>query len=84
MSRRNSEIGYRFNNKSPPLKPENVLFANDAPVPGNTVKIIDFGLAHPCAEGQVLATKVGTALYVAPEVLSGRGYDKQCDNWSIG
>jgi calcium-dependent protein kinase len=66
------------------LKPENLLFANDAPVHGNTVKIIDFGLARTCTEGQVLETKVGTPIYVAPEVLAGRGYDKQCDIWSIG
>jgi calcium-dependent protein kinase len=66
------------------LKPENLLFASDAPVHGNTVKIIDFGFARTCTEGQVLTTKVGTPIFVAPEVLTGRGYGKQCDNWSIG
>ncbi|CAK0804954.1 unnamed protein product [Prorocentrum cordatum] len=66
------------------LKPDNLLFANDVPVHGNTVKIIDFGLARTCNEGQILMTKVGTPIYVAPEVLAGRGYDKQCDNWSTG
>jgi calcium-dependent protein kinase len=66
------------------LKPANVLFAHDGPVDGNTVKIIDFGLARKCAAGQLLATTVGTPLFVAPEVLAGMGYDKQCDTWSIG
>jgi len=66
------------------LKPGNLLFANDGPVRGNTLKIIDFGLARKFAAGEMLATKVGTPSFVAPEVLAGTGYDEQCDTWSIG
>ncbi|CAK0811599.1 unnamed protein product, partial [Prorocentrum cordatum] len=66
------------------LKPDNLLFSSDAPVPDNTVKIIDFGLARQFAAGEVLMTTVGSPAYVAPEVLRGKGYDSQCDIWSLG
>lgn len=29
-------------------------------------------------------TMVGTALYVAPEVIKGVKYNSSCDNWSLG
>jgi calcium-dependent protein kinase len=66
------------------LKPENVLFSSDAPVPENTVKIIDFGLARRFVTGEMIKTVVGSPVYVAPEVLNGKGYGSQCDIWSVG
>lgn len=66
------------------LKPENFLFSHkgrDA-----EIKIIDFGLSKQFeAQNDVvnMQTMVGTAFYVAPEVLLGN-YDYRCDNWSLG
>lgn len=71
------------------LKPENFLFSHKGK--GAEIKIIDFGLSKQYDVSltesqqsfQELKTVVGTALYVAPEVLKGR-YDYRCDNWSLG
>ena len=68
------------------LKPENFLFSHrgkDA-----EVKVIDFGLSrqfegNESSIGLNMQTMVGTAFYVAPEVLNGH-YDCRCDNWSLG
>mmetsp|Transcript_57394 Transcript_57394/g.166666 ORF Transcript_57394/g.166666 Transcript_57394/m.166666 type:complete len:545 (-) Transcript_57394:205-1839(-) len=65
------------------LKPENFLFATRDPIPGNTLKLIDFGCACPSEPGRLLKSKVGTAMYMAPQVVVGR-YDKMCDVWSAG
>jgi len=60
------------------LKPENLLLSTDK----KTIKISDFGFSKD--EGDTLKTACGTALYVAPEVLSASEYDTSCDVWSIG
>ncbi|XP_040379075.1 calcium-dependent protein kinase 12 [Oryza brachyantha] len=63
------------------LKPENFLLASsadDAPL-----KAIDFGLSVFIEEGQVYKDIVGSAYYVAPEVLQ-RNYGKEADVWSAG
>ncbi|XP_031381975.1 CDPK-related kinase 4 [Punica granatum] len=63
------------------LKPENFLFTTkdeDAPM-----KIIDFGLSDFIGPGQRLSDVVGSAYYVAPEVLH-RSYSIEADMWSIG
>mmetsp|Transcript_20264 Transcript_20264/g.58756 ORF Transcript_20264/g.58756 Transcript_20264/m.58756 type:complete len:512 (-) Transcript_20264:294-1829(-) len=65
------------------IKPENFLFATKAPLENNTLKLIDFGLACPCRTGHMLKSKVGTQIYMAPQVMMGR-YDKMCDMWSVG
>jgi len=63
------------------LKPENLLLksANNE----TEVKIADFGLSKIVGP-QVMMTACGTPGYVAPEVLSATGYDKEVDLWSIG
>ena len=45
----------------------------------------DFGIARIIDENkQFLQTKIGSGGYIAPEVLMGRPYGKECDIWSIG
>mmetsp|Transcript_24233 Transcript_24233/g.35608 ORF Transcript_24233/g.35608 Transcript_24233/m.35608 type:complete len:406 (-) Transcript_24233:84-1301(-) len=61
------------------LKPENFLFQTEAE--DSPIKIIDFGLATQ--ETGVLTSRVGTAYYIAPEVLKRR-YTQSCDIWSVG
>ncbi|CAL8086889.1 unnamed protein product [Calicophoron daubneyi] len=49
------------------------------------IKLIDFGLAIEVRKNEeVLANQCGTPLYMAPEVLTGRSYTRQCDIWSLG
>ncbi|MCL7023740.1 hypothetical protein MKW94_026808 [Papaver nudicaule] len=63
------------------LKPENFLFTtkdDDAPM-----KLIDFGLSDFVRPDERLNDIVGSAFYVAPEVLH-RSYTLEADIWSIG
>ncbi|XXG81127.1 hypothetical protein AAC387_Pa09g1831 [Persea americana] len=63
------------------LKPENFLLSNkDARA---TLKATDFGLSVFIEEGKVYKDIVGSAYYVAPEVLRRR-YGKEIDIWSAG
>ena len=65
------------------LKPENLLMVDETP--DSEVKITDFGLSKAFDEqSQVMQTPCGTPGYIAPEVLVMKGYDKQCDVWSLG
>ncbi|KAH0920213.1 hypothetical protein HID58_027878 [Brassica napus] len=63
------------------LKPENFLLVSaddDSPI-----KATDFGLSVFIEEGKVYKDVVGSAYYVAPEVLH-RNYGKEIDVWSAG
>ncbi|WOL06780.1 hypothetical protein Cni_G15514 [Canna indica] len=63
------------------LKPENFLLLNknqDAPL-----KATDFGLSVFFKQGEVFRDVVGSAYYIAPEVLK-RKYGPEADIWSIG
>ncbi|XP_062201600.1 CDPK-related kinase 3-like [Phragmites australis] len=63
------------------LKPENFLFSTkDEHSP---MKLIDFGLSDFIRPDERLNDIVGSAYYVAPEVLY-RSYSTEADMWSIG
>lgn len=65
-----------------------MLLSKDQNAP---IKLIDFGLSrsfykfHGEGKGEVvrMETRVGTSLYMAPEVLR-RNYSSACDTWSLG
>ncbi|KAH9797842.1 calcium-dependent protein kinase 21 [Citrus sinensis] len=63
------------------LKPENFLLSNKDG--GAMLKATDFGLSVFIDEGKVYRDIVGSAYYVAPEVLR-RSYGKEIDVWSAG
>jgi len=62
------------------LKPENLLLRNA----DTDVVLSDFGLSKIMGEETMMSTACGTPYYVAPEVLSASGYDREVDLWSIG
>ena len=66
------------------LKPENLLL-DVAPKEGQpiNIKVIDFGTSCLIGDNQKLKQRLGTAYYIAPEVLS-MNYNEKCDVWSSG
>ncbi|KAL1200277.1 CDPK-related kinase 3 [Cardamine amara subsp. amara] len=63
------------------LKPENFLFTSSRE--DSDLKLIDFGLSDFVRPDERLNDIVGSAYYVAPEVLH-RSYSLEADIWSIG
>lgn len=63
------------------LKPENFLLSDKSV--NSVLKATDFGLSVFLEEGKVYKDLVGSAYYVAPEVLKRR-YGKEADVWSAG
>ena len=65
------------------IKPENFLITiNEQNRP--IVKLIDFGLATYFRRGQKMRGKIGTIMYMAPEILRKEPYDEKVDIWSTG
>lgn len=60
------------------LKPENFLlkYENDE----KSIKLIDFGLAKPFKEDEIMTQTNGTLFYMAPEILLGK-YSFEVDYW---
>ncbi|GAA0140154.1 non-receptor serine/threonine protein kinase [Lithospermum erythrorhizon] len=63
------------------LKPENFLLCEKGT--DGCLKATDFGLSMFIQEGKIYKDIVGSAYYVAPEVLK-RNYGKEIDIWSAG
>lgn len=62
------------------LKPANILISHDG-----TLKIADLGLGRNFGTGTLeVFSKVGTPLYMSPELLRGEGYEMKSDIWSMG
>ncbi|CAM9619988.1 unnamed protein product [Chrysoparadoxa australica] len=62
------------------LKPANIFLTLEG-----QVKVGDLGLGRSMSEHTLEAhSKVGTPLYMSPEVLRGDGYDWKSDVWSLG
>ena len=59
------------------LKPENIMIDTNG-----YLKLIDFGTAKRIKD--FTSTIIGTAYYISPEILVGKGYSYSCDYWSIG
>lgn len=62
------------------LKPENIIFHH------NRVILIDFGFACKIdrKDEAVLKERVGTPIYMSPEMLKGERYNSRSDIWSLG
>merc|ERR1719329_68522 len=69
------------------LKLENFVFES-RPTTKSVLKLIDFGLSvkhGASASIQKMKSVVGTAYYMAPEVLdASEDYDSKCDVWALG
>ena len=63
------------------LKPENILLEEKGDI--MNIKLIDFGTAVRFENNKPIKGAIGTAYYIAPEVLSG-SYNSKCDLWSLG
>jgi len=63
------------------LKPENMLLEQDKDL--EKLKIVDFGTSLTFDSDRALDEKLGTAYYIAPEVIK-KSYNEKCDLWSCG
>lgn len=63
------------------LKPENILCAKDS---DTEIKITDFGLSNIMSASNILRSKCGTPVYMAPEMLQNQPYDQSVDVWAAG
>ena len=65
------------------LKPENILLQRKGSL---DLKIVDFGLSasHKVLNFDQIDEKMGTLIYMAPELASYQSYTKRVDIWACG
>ena len=61
------------------LKPENILMDEDG-----YLKLADFGMAKKLKDDEKAMSFCGTPEYLAPEIITMEGHDKNADWWSFG
>jgi len=63
------------------IKLSNLLISKE-----DEIRICDFGLAHNYSNDKIkpLYDKIGTPLYIPPEMINRQGYDFKADIWSFG
>lgn len=76
-----SGMQYMYNNNiyHRDLKPQNILIDKYY-----NLKITDFGLAKDEEENPLFETICGSPMYMAPEIMKYKKYDKKADLWSLG
>lgn len=64
------------------LKPENILCVNDRwPL---EIKVTDFGFSRFADDRNLMTTSVGTAYFMAPEIITRSGYSTPVDLYACG
>ncbi|CAG9823105.1 unnamed protein product [Phaedon cochleariae] len=71
------------------IKMENILLADNIDDPSDEyfIKLTDFGLSiikSGYGIQSMLSDRVGTIIYMSPEILRSRTYSELCDVWAIG
>jgi len=66
------------------IKPENVLISQDTEDGKVCVKLTDFGFATFCNPVEGLQQRLGSPMYMAPEIVKLQPYNCKVDVWSIG
>jgi serine/threonine protein kinase len=63
------------------IKPANLMRT-----PAETIKLLDFGIAHMKADHKLTqpGTTLGSLYYIAPELINGSEPDHRCDIYSLG
>jgi len=64
------------------VKADNIMYANQSSE--SPIKLIDFGFATRFKSKNEFNELMGSPLYMAPEVVSGKNYNEKCDIWSCG
>jgi serine/threonine protein kinase len=64
------------------LKPENILMTDDTE--NADIRLLDFGLSKILGPDEMCNEPYGTLSYCAPEVITGKPYNKQVDLFSVG